>query len=382
MSPSFRYIAPPHRLHCGEDSLQQLPAELDRAGCRRAVVFCGRTLATHPKGLKLVSSVLGRRFAGAFDGVQAHSPLSRVLAGTDALRELDADAVVALGGGSAIVTARASTIVHAEGRDVHSLCTRHVEGGPPVSPRLERPKLPQFIVPATPTTACVKAGSAVLDPARGQRLALFDPKTRATAIFVHPEVALTAPPQLALGSALEAFASAVQGIESRRRDPLADALLLHALRLLARYLPDLTADPDNANTRVQLMLGAVLAGQGTDYAPSGLASAIAHCIGARLDRENGVTSGIVLPHAMRFNMETTQDRLPLVAETLGATDAATAVEALFARLGIPRRLRDIAVARDALPRIAEDVAGDWFLHQNPRRVEGAAEVLAVLQAAW
>ena len=54
------------------------------------------------------------------------------------------------------------------------------------SPKLLAPKLPQFIVPTTPTTAMVKAGSAVFDPATGERLALFDPKTRAHAIFIDP----------------------------------------------------------------------------------------------------------------------------------------------------------------------------------------------------
>lgn len=382
MPPSFRHIAPPHRVFCGEDSLAQLPRELDRLGCRRAVVFCGRTLAGHAKGLPLVSAALGERYAGAFDGVRTHSPLPQVIAGADALHRFNADAVVALGGGSAVVTARASAIVLAEGQDVHRLCTQYTPGKPPASPRLSQPKLPQLVVPTTPTTACAKAGSAVLDPVQGRRLALFDPKTRAAAIFIHPAIALTAPPRLAMGAGLQAFASAVQGIESRVRDPLADALLAHALRLLGQHLPRLMSSPDDADTRVQLMMGALLSGQGTDYAPSGLASAIAHCIGARFELENGVTSGLVLPHAMRFNAPATAQRLPLVADALQAHEAIAAVENLLALLEIPRRLRDIGVPKDALPRLAEDVTADWFLHQNPRRVGGAAEVRAMLEAAW
>ncbi len=382
MPGSFRHITPPCRVYYGEDSLRQLPVELDRAGCRRAVVFCGRTLASHAQGLPLVSQTLGDRYAGAYDGVRAHSPLPQVIAGAEALRRLNADAVIALGGGSAVVTARASAILLAEGHDIHALCTRYTPGKPPVSPRLAQPKLPQFVVPTTPTTAYAKAGSAVLDPVQGRRLALFDPKTRAAAIFIHPDISLTASPQLALGSGLQAFASAVQGIESRVRDPLADALLVHALRLLNQHLPRLMSHPDDAETRRQLMLGALLAGQGTDYAPSGLASAIAHCIGARFELENGITSRIVLPHAMRFNAQATEGRLHLVAEALHASDAITAVENLFASLKMPKRLRDIKVPKEALPQLAEDIAGDWFLHQNPRRVTGVAELLPLLEAAW
>ena len=347
---SLRHVTPPLRVYCGADSLQHLAAELDRLVCRRAVVFCGQPLAHHADGVRILSAALGDRCAGVFDGVKAHSPLPAVLAGVEVLRTLKADAVIAFGGGSAVVTARASSILLAEKRDIGELCTRFPSGKPPVSPRLAQPKLPQFVVATTPTTAYAKAGSAVLDPALGQRLALFDPKTRASALFIHPVLALTAPSALASGAAVQAFCMAVQGIESRSRDPLADALLMHALRVLAGNLCKLADEPDDPETRGQLMLGALLAGQGTDYAPTGMTSALAHCVGARFHLDNGVTNAVLLPHAMRFNA--------------------------------PKRLRDIGVAQEALPVLAADAATDWFLHQNPRPVGGVADILEVLTAAW
>ena len=389
---SFRHVTPPFRVYYGTDSLGQLPAELDRLGCRRAVIFCGQTLAHHPDGVAFVAKALGNRYAGVFSRVTAHSPLPAVLAGVEALRELQADAVIAVGGGSAVVTARASSILLAEGRDIHELCTLYPAGKAPVSPKLLQPKLPQWVVPTTPTTAYAKAGTAVVDPSIGQRVTLFDPKTRAHALFVHPQLALTAPASLALDSGVQAFAMAVQGIESKSRDPLADALLVHALRVLERHLLKLVADPDDGETRGQLMLGALLAGQGTDYAPSGLTSAMAHCIGARFHLANGVTNALVLPHAMRFNAPATGDRLALVAETLSARKedyaeaavaaAIRAVEHLFADIGLPKRLREVGVPKNALPQLAADAAGDWFLHQNPRPVTAKSELLEVLEAAW
>jgi alcohol dehydrogenase class IV len=186
---------------------------------------------------------------------------------------------------------------------------------------------------------------------------------------------------------------AVQGIESRSRDPLADALLMHALRVLASNLCKLADEPDNAETREQLMLGALLAGQGSDYAPTGMTSALAHCVGARFHLDNGITNAVLLPHAMRFNAPATADRLPLVAEALGAASASDSAEAavavatraiqnVFAKIGLPRRLRDIGVTAEALPVLAADAATDWFLHQNPRRVDGTPDILEVLRAAW
>ena len=386
---SFRHFTSAFRVYCGSDSLDHLPAELERLQSRRALVFTGQTLAGSD-ALERVREIAGERCAAVFSGVKAHSPLPNVIAGAEALRTHDADAVIALGGGSAVVTARASSILYAEGVDIEALCTRFTPGKAPVSPRLDNPKLPHLVIPTTPTTAYAKAGSAVLDPEVGERRALFDPKTRACALFIDPALAGTAPFALTRSAGVQALAMAVQGLESKHTQPLADALLAHALRMLARSLHSLAREPDDPDTRVQLMLGALLAGQGTDYAPPGLASALAHAIGGRLHLDNGVLSGLLLPHAMRFNATETRERASTIAEALGAcpaaeeslTPAIDGVEALLDALALPRRLRDLDVSADVLPELSDIAARDWFLHQNPRRLRGTGEIVEVLKAAW
>jgi alcohol dehydrogenase class IV len=306
------------------------------------------------------------------------------------LRELDADAVVAVGGGSAIVTARAASILLAETGDLAALATSRDEQGALRSPKLLAPKLPQLVVPTTPTTAMVKAGSAVFDTAVGERRALFDPKTRAQAIFIHPALANSAPAALVIGSGLNTFALAIEGLMARTDDPLADALLMHALRLLARDLPGAGGTPDAA-LRGELMLGAVLCGQGSDFAGAGMTTVLGHAIGARHAVENGVANAIVLPHVLRFNAEAAGPGLAKVAAALGLPAGGGAsplgaildsVGALVDALALPRRLRDVGVPHEALPKIAGHAMGDWFLRGNPRPVRDAAEVQQVLENAW
>ena len=101
---SFQHITRPLRLYSGHDSLRQFGRELYRLKSRRAVILCGSTLA-HSPVLQLVQSAVGDRCAGVFPGVRAHSPHPSVQAVAEELKRLDADAVVAVGGGSAIVTA-------------------------------------------------------------------------------------------------------------------------------------------------------------------------------------------------------------------------------------------------------------------------------------
>lgn len=388
-----QHLQPAFRTFWGQGAIDALPRELDRVGARRAAVFCGASLVREGALLARVESALGGRFAGRFDGVREHSPVPAVVAGAGALRDARADAVVAVGGGSAVVSARAAAILLAEGRDLRELCTRRGADGRLVSPRLDAPKLPQFVVATTPSTAYAKAGSAVRDPDAGERLALFDPKTRAQAVFLDAGAAATAPAAVVEGAGLNALAMAVEALGAPQDDPLADAALRQSLVLLARWLPRLRT-PDGARARVPLMLAALLAGQGTDHKHGGLAGSLSHALGPRSAVSNGHVEAILLPHAVRFNAPATGARMAAAAASLGAATAADAdddadapartadaLERLLAALPVPRRLRDAGVDRGLLDDVAAHATDDWFLQRNPRPV-GAAELRALLEAAW
>lgn len=385
---SFQHITPALRLFSGPDSLASLGRELGRLDSRRAVVFCG-PWAEGPL-LNAVHAGMGDRCAGVFTGVLAHSPLASVETAAHELQRLEADAVIALGGGSSIVTARAASILAAEKGDIRSLCTSRDAGGKLHSPKLLAQKLPQLIVPTTPTTAMVKAGAAVFDPATGERLALFDPKARAHAIFIHPLLIQSSPRDLIVSASLNTLAMCIEGLTSRSGDPLADALLMHALRLLTQHLPN-PALGDDPGLRAEVMLAAVLCGQGSDYTGAGITTVLGHAIGARHHLDNGILNAIVLAHVLRFNAAANAPGLRKVATAFGlpqsdgnalVASVTEAVESLFAQLNVPRRLRDVGVARETLPEIATNAMGDWFLLGNPRTVRDVSELKQVMDEAW
>jgi alcohol dehydrogenase class IV len=387
---SFQHVEPPLRLYQGADSLRFLGRELERAGSRRAVILCGGTMSRDAALMELVRKATGERLAGVYPGVQAHSPVPAVEAAARELRRLEADAVIAIGGGSAVVTARAASILLAEAGDLASLSTSRDARGELRSPKLLAPKLPQLVIATTPNTAMTRVGSAVLDPVTGERRALFDPKTRAQALFIHPAFALSAPRELAVNASLNTFAFALEGLTSLTQDPMADAQLIHGLRLLVRALPDLEL-ANSAEARGELLVGAVLCGQGSNATGAGLVTTLGHAIGTRHHVDNGIAMTIVLPHALRFNAEAIQPGLVKIATALDlpASDEAALLDAVlgaiavfFGRVGVPSRLRDVGVPREALPGIAETGMDDWFLRGNPRSVENAAQLLDLLEEAW
>ncbi len=383
---SYQYVAPELRVFHGHDSLVALKRELERNKCGRAVVVCGRTVS-RSEALVSLRDALGGLVAGVTAAAREHSPVPAVEEAARYLQETQADAVIAVGGGSAAVTARAAAITLAEKKPLAELCTRRLDNGKFESPRLNAPKLPQFVVPTTPSTAFVKAGTAVHSD-QGERLAMFDPKTRAKAIFVHPDFVRTAPAHLALSATLNAFANAVEALESPKCDPFSEALLMHALRMINANVASLSSD--DVAVRERLVVAAILCGRGTEQGGTGLASVLAHAIGRRSHVANGIVNAIVLPHTMRYNAPVTGDRGATIIGALGERSApheatlaaSTVVEAFLGRLPAPRSLREIGIAREDLSEIAEAAMSDWFISRNARPVSDVATLVEMLQAAW
>ncbi|MCP1968225.1 iron-containing alcohol dehydrogenase family protein [Bradyrhizobium elkanii] len=386
---SFRHIGAALRIFHGPDGLDRIAGELERLGAHRAVIFCGSSMARAGSPLEAVRAALGRRCAGVYGGVRVHSPLPSVEAGAGELERLAADAVVALGGGSAMVTARAASILLAEKRNARDLCTVLDENGEMRSPRLAAPKLPQFVVPTTPTTAIVKAGSAVFDPASGERLAFFDPKTRAHSIFIHPAAASSAPDALVVSAGLDTLVLAIEGLTARRGDLLSDALLKQSVRILQTRLAGHPRETD-PSFHGDLILAAIMCGEGTDHTGAGIATALGHAIGAKTAVENGISKMILLPHSLRFNGEFIKTGLDKITHALGLRcppdDPLDAVfdqiREIAHKLAIPQRLRDVGLSRETLPQIAASAMADWWLRDNPRPVRDAPELLRILEDAW
>ncbi len=386
----FRFISPASRVFAGRDALAQLPREVGRLGAGRVMAVCAPSVVRRQTLLKRIESLLGGALVAVFDGVQKESPLPAVEAGVELARRAQPDAILAVGGGSTVVTARAITILLAEGRPAHELATQYPPGQPPVSPRLERPKLPNLVVPTTPNTAVNRAGAAVLDPETRHRLELFDPKTRPAAVFLDAEALLSAPPAVSVRAAVAAFTGAVNAFTSRPLNPFALADLRTALELLKDAIPATVERPDEAEPRLGAACAALLSNRASDALAGGgggVVSALVHQIQSRYDQiDQGTASAVLLVPGLRFNRPVTLQAQLRLAPILGAEPSADGldgwIDGFLGRLGFPRRLRELGIPEGDLPVLAQAAMHDFFLQGNPRRVEGPAELVDLLKAAW
>ena len=182
---------------------------------------------------------------------------------------------------------------------------------------------------------------------------------------------------------LNTLAMAVEALESSKVDPISEAMLMHALRLVARNLDRM--EPDDIAAREYLAVAAVLCGRGTGRAGGGLSSVPAHAIGHRAQLSNGIVNAIVLPHTMRFTAPASEHTSPRIADSLRlgqAGAAADLLESLLEKQPIAHRVREMGIAEADLDAIAQAAIGDFFISRSPRQVRGVEDVRGILAAAW
>lgn len=392
----FRHRSYPLSLHAGKGALNELRGEVDRAKAKRAFVICGKSVAKKTDLIARVQSNLGDKCAGVWDGVETSSPLPSIQAGAAAAREAGADLIVAVGGGSAMVTARAIIILLAEKGDIHDICTQYPPGQPPVSPKLLAPKIPNILVCTTPSTAMTRAGTAVKDVERAHRLELFDPKTRPFAMIWDDDALLTAPAELYISTAASAFSGIAAGVASPRINPLSLSDLLHALRLSVECLPLLKSDPNHTTARMNLCAASFLSNRALDSMRGrafGLISSLGHVIDTLYTHiSHGDASSLTTAWTMRFNLDQTAAGLARLAQALGvanglaekeaAARAPDFIEDFYRKLGMPVRLREAKIPQSDIDHIADEAMGDFYLHQNARKVQSKSELTDLLQKMW
>ncbi len=394
----FRHVSHPVRVFAGDGALSNLSEAVRRAEAERPFVVCGQSVATRTDLLERVTEALGRPPVGVFDGVQAGSPVPSVMTGTLMARDAGADLIIAVGGGSAVVTARAIIIMLAEGGHPRDHATKYPEEQPPVSPRLVAAKIPNILVLTTPTTAATRAGTAVIDADTGHRLEMFDPKTRPAAVIWDSEALLTAPADLCVSASGSLFSGVVSALQAPRVNAMAAADLLSSLGLLVENLPLVRKTNDDGTARVNLCAASFMYNRAWDTGASGSAlgvvSALAHSLDTRYpDCDHGAAYSITTGPGMRFNRDFNTGGQARVADALGvrepgdndqeaADSAAAAITGFFEAIGLPVRLRDVGVPAEGISQIAEDALTDFGLHRNVRPINGAEELELLLRSAW
>ena len=330
-----------------------------------------------------VRESLGRHLVAEFSGVAPHVPVEAVEAARTLAGQHRVEAVVAMGGGSAIGVAK--------GVVAGSSAPSGLEAPPPLGEGRVGARGGGMALVAIPTTY---AGSE-MTPVYGTRDAdnrvkhvHRDPAALPSLAIYDPEITIDLPAEITASTAMNALAHCVEACYARDVNPVIPPVALEGIRHIVRALPLCVSNGRDLDAREDLLTGAYLAAFSIANASMALHHGLCHVLGGRTGVAHGVLNAIMLPHVMRFNADAVPDAMGQIADAMDAgartrdlEAAARFVAAFVESLPVPQRLRDAGVAADSLDLVARDAANNSTVQSNPKAVS-AKEIRQLLQAAW
>ncbi|MGD0107025.1 MAG: iron-containing alcohol dehydrogenase [Rhodopila sp.] len=380
---------PMDRVIYGIPLAEALAEEINHLDARAVYVMASGTLNRETDVLDTVRRVLGNRLAGLCAKIGSHTPRIDVVAATNEAREVKADLILTVGGGS--VTDAAKMVVLCLGNDVTApeqldrFRAVIASDGKTERPPVKAPPIRSVDVPTTLSAGEFTAMAGCTDTVRNRKEAYAHPLMMPLAVILDPAMTIFTPEWLFLSTGIRAVDHAVETICSISPTPFSDAMTLQALRLLSAGLPAVKANPADLEARLNCQLGAWMSIMGAlNNVPMGASHGIGHVLGGTAHVPHGYTSCVMLPHVLRFNASVNAERQKWVSEALGRgrDSAGDVVAALIAGLGLPGTLRDVGVTPEQLDEVAAGSMHDRWVHTNPRNIDGPPGVRALLDAAW
>ena len=291
-------------------------------------------------------------------------------------KEYGADAFVAVGGGSAIDTAKMAATLLSNGGTVLDYIGID---------KVPKPAAPAVAIPTTAGTGAeITINSVIADPAQHKKLVIISPNATALFALEDPDMTRTLPP---FGTAITGMDTLVHAIESfvcKNAYPMTEQLALQAIRDAGRALPRAVKDGADMEAREMMLRAVVSASLAFSNTRLGNVHAMALPLGGWCHVAHGTAVAVLLPHVMDFNRSAAEEKFALVGEAIGAgKDGRKAVKHVFElneQIGIPARLSMVGVTDDAVPSMAKDAMQSGNILVNPRETR-LQDIEALYRAA-
>ncbi len=358
----------------GPGARRELPEVVKRLGKTKALVVTDPGLIKFGVAGK-VTEVLDAASIPyeVFSDVKPNPTVSNVQHGIDAYKASGADFIIAIGGGSAIDTAKGIGIVinNPEFADIVSL-----EGCAPTRHK----SVPILALPTTAGTAAeTTINYVIIDEQKQKKMVCVDPNDIPAVAIIDAELMYSLPPALTAATGMDALSHAIEGYITKGAWSMSDMFEIEAIRMISASLPTAVAEPSNAEARNAMAVAQYIAGMAFSNVGLGLVHGMAHPLGSLFDVPHGVANALLLPTIMEFNMPCCLDKYPAIARAMGVnTDGMSAEEAskaacqavkdLAIKVGIPQHLTELGITRNDIPRLAQQAIEDVCTPGNPREV--------------
>ncbi len=379
----FAYCGPTNVV-AGHGALSSAYKSVVDLGCSKAMIITDD--GVRKAGLaQMVKDTLAGFCVGIYDKIPADPDIDSVDAAVEAARDLKADCIVSVGGGSVIDSSKGVCVTLKMGGKVNDHCRQMV---------LREPVTPHICIPTTSGTGSEVTIAAVLtNKGAGRKVFMADQMIVPNVALLDPRMTVSLPKGLTAATAMDALTHAVEAMTSLMNNPICDGLALHAIRLISDNLPAVIADGKNEKARLNMQIAATMAGWAFSVAQTGLAHGMAHTVGTLYHVPHGLGCGIMIPKVMRYNVDHSTDQLARIAQAMGinttgmnnrdaALAAADAVEALMKKVGHPMGLREVGVPGDNFEMCALHAISDMCVIFNGRPVTDLNDIVKIYQEAY
>ena len=384
----------PVKVIAGKAALEHIPYELTGLAAKRPMIVTDKGVraaglldpvvaACEESGLEIIS---------IYDDVPPDSS-------TDVVRDIAGiypsekfDSIIAVGGGSAIDTAKAVNILVSEGGDDIAAYS-----GAGV---IKHPLKPFLVVPTTAGTGSEVTSVAVItDTTKSVKLPFTSSFLLPNAAVIDPRMTLTLPPHITAATAMDAMTHATEAFTCMAKNPLSDAYATAAVKKISTSLLQVMDNPKDSDGRLELAQASTMAGIAFSNSMVGLVHALGHATGAICHLPHGLCMSLYLPYVLEYNLESIRAPLGELLlylegpDVYSATPASRRAEAsisalrklrdeLHKRCKLPRTLKETgSVEEHQLDTIAEMAMDDGAMMFNPKEVS-LEDARAVLKRAW
>ena len=366
----------------GPGARKELPGVINRLGFKKAMIVTDKGLIQFGVA-KMVSDVLDE--AGIpyeiYSEVKPNPTVTNVQMGVEAFKKSGADCLVAIGGGSAMDTAKGIGIIitNPEFADVVSL-----EGVAPTKHK----SVPIIALPTTAGTAAeTTINYVIIDEEKQKKMVCVDPNDIPCCSIVDAELMYSLPKGTTAATGLDALTHAIEGYITKAAWEMSDMFEIEAIRMINKYLRTAVFEPTNPVGRNGMAVAQYIAGMAFSNVGLGVVHGMAHPMGSLFDIPHGVANALLLPTIMEFNAPVCLDKYVEIAKAMdayregmtkeeAAEAACKAVRDLAIEVGIPQHLTEIGIKEEDIPALAEQAITDVCTPGNPR--EGTKEDIIAL----
>ena len=354
----------PVKIFFGAGKFAKLHDVLGELGLRRCILVCGRHFA--PKAEELCASL--DELCGYFAGVEQNPQLSGVVETVKLAREKNADAIIGIGGGSSIDTAKFAAAITLD--DGEALEYYHGERPFPSK------RLPVIAVPTTAGTGSEVTQVSVISH-NTEKKTINNPVFMPLAAIVDPELCLSVPPRTTMNTGLDALAHALEGFWSIQHQPICELMTAEAVRLVLENLEKAYRDGSDINARSAMSYAALLGGLAFALPKTAACHACSYPLSEDYHMPHGEACAFTLDSFVRINADERLEALCRKVGLSGTDELAKRIAELKKIGGLRTKLSDLGDVD--MDKLCRDCAAHPLMNNNPVRMD-AAKLRAMFEA--